>query len=322
MKEKGLFLNKRTLLFVFLTNLTLIVLVNLGISRLSQVKLFLESWLLRRSPSLEELENINTNREVFRFAVMSDSHIGGNEEVVRDQLTPNLVMFEKAVKLAKDRGAEAIFHLGDLTDQGEWEEYRDALRTIQGIKIPFYLIPGDRDFWHGGEKWFRQDFETNSQTHFSFPLVRVEVLEKPLVTDEAEIFLIKNADDNFEKMEIEVLERELFEKPVVENQISLVFLARPFYEMAGADKTKQVVNEWICKKRVAGVFYGDTHSTLLSYSKCDYPWLTQAYWYPYVGSGSTSYSEFEGPGFLMVHVFENKKIEIERIPVGNTHYDF
>jgi len=25
---------------------------------------------------------------------------------------------------------------------------------------------------------------------------------------------------------------------------------------------------------------------------------------------------------LMVHVFENKKIEIERIPVGNTHYDF
>jgi predicted phosphodiesterase len=101
--------------------------------------------------SIEQSESGDViSREVlFKVAIMADSH---------DQNA----LLTQALQQAEGLDAEAVFHLGDLTELGYLDRLRDAKRVLDNSGLTYYVIPGDRDLWWStGPDAFLQVFEKN-----------------------------------------------------------------------------------------------------------------------------------------------------------------
>lgn len=88
----------------------------------------------------------------FRFALVSDTHIG------------NLTAAEDLQRIVNDINAhpelELVIVSGDITEFGSDAELLEARSILQGLKAPWYVIPGNHDTkWsESGNNSFRQIF--------------------------------------------------------------------------------------------------------------------------------------------------------------------
>ncbi|MBY9001271.1 MAG: metallophosphoesterase [Candidatus Heimdallarchaeota archaeon] len=73
-----------------------------------------------------------------RFALISDTHIGGRFDEV---------MFNRGMEIACNINADYLIHLGDLTNDGTLAQYEIAKLYLDKVKFdkPFLLIPGNHD---------------------------------------------------------------------------------------------------------------------------------------------------------------------------------
>ena len=79
---------------------------------------------------------------VFRFGILGDLHIGSERA-------------EAAASAAVDElngsGAELVIQLGDITDQGNREEFDDAARILGKLDMPLVTMLGNHDVFSRGE---------------------------------------------------------------------------------------------------------------------------------------------------------------------------
>jgi len=91
----------------------------------------------------------------FSFAVFGDSQ-GFNEALSAIAEEVNLGRVDFAI------------HLGDLTPDGTWEQYQEALSSLNQFQVPVYLTPGNHDVQGAdGYKIYREVFGSTSYS-FSY----------------------------------------------------------------------------------------------------------------------------------------------------------
>jgi len=76
---------------------------------------------------------------IFSFAVVADSHSDNSN-------------LEKALRLAREKGAKFVIGLGDFSQVGTKEELGDAHRVFSSSGLPFYVTAGDHDLWDARDK--------------------------------------------------------------------------------------------------------------------------------------------------------------------------
>lgn len=80
---------------------------------------------------------LNGSAQTFRFAHITDTHIGGNTAA------------EDLIKTIEDINSlpeiEFVMVTGDLTEFGSGEELREAKSILNRLKVPCFVIPGNHD---------------------------------------------------------------------------------------------------------------------------------------------------------------------------------
>jgi len=77
-----------------------------------------------------------------RVALVSDTHTTRGTNAVQRLHAPRLEQVIQDVNLL---GVDLVLMPGDLTENGEADEYRDFKRQIQGFKAPVWMVPGNHD---------------------------------------------------------------------------------------------------------------------------------------------------------------------------------
>ena len=77
-----------------------------------------------------------------RFAVISDTHIGAGSAASA---------LESVVAAVNSRPAlEFVVVAGDITEKGRLTEFVEAKKILDGLKVPYYAVPGNHDsHWIG-----------------------------------------------------------------------------------------------------------------------------------------------------------------------------
>ncbi len=71
-----------------------------------------------------------------RFAILTDIHIGSRG---RD------VLARQAIADINDSGAEFVVIPGDITEDGEPQQFRDVKDILDELHVPYYVVPGNHD---------------------------------------------------------------------------------------------------------------------------------------------------------------------------------
>lgn len=77
--------------------------------------------------------------EVYKFAVIGDPHIDVNN-------------LKKALAQAKAQNVKFIIGIGDNSDVGTIDQLSNIKEQYDLVGLPYYMLPGDRDFWETREK--------------------------------------------------------------------------------------------------------------------------------------------------------------------------
>lgn len=94
---------------------------------------------------------VNGFSQPFKFAFVSDTHIGastGEEDLKRTVSDINL-----------QSDIDFVILTGDITEMGTDQELAMAKNILSGLKVPFYIIPGNHDTgWSesGGVSFIRE----------------------------------------------------------------------------------------------------------------------------------------------------------------------
>jgi outer membrane protein assembly factor BamB/predicted phosphodiesterase len=83
--------------------------------------------------------SINAQRKSFRFAFISDTHIGSPNGAAEEDLRRTI----RDINSMKDVAFVVI--TGDITELGTDEELQLAKRIFDSLHIPYYIIPGNHD---------------------------------------------------------------------------------------------------------------------------------------------------------------------------------
>ncbi len=103
--------------------------------------------------NLYQIENNCRNKEVIKFAVISDSQGWYNQ-------------LEDCVNDINSRGdIDFVLHLGDLTDYGATHEFAMQCDILQKLKYPYLCVIGNHDCLGNGEYVFKEIF---GDLNFSF----------------------------------------------------------------------------------------------------------------------------------------------------------
>jgi len=78
-----------------------------------------------------------------KFAVITDTHIGSEESASAE--------LEAIVRLINRRqGLAFAVVTGDITEKGRSVEFREAKKILDGLTVPYHVIPGNHDcHWIG-----------------------------------------------------------------------------------------------------------------------------------------------------------------------------
>lgn len=92
------------------------------------------------------LSVIRANGDVYRFALLSDIHIG---DVKANSIGRARSAVTKINQLASNRSInlQAVFITGDLTDSAMPSQYDTVYNILNNLTVPFYPIIGNHDQW-------------------------------------------------------------------------------------------------------------------------------------------------------------------------------
>jgi len=87
----------------------------------------------------------------FSFVVVTDSHVDVREE--REDgywwhkclYTRSAELFEAAVREINVRKPDFVVHCGDLTNMSDEAGFREGVRIMKGLEMPFHFVPGNHD---------------------------------------------------------------------------------------------------------------------------------------------------------------------------------
>lgn len=293
-------------------------LVNRKQQVLTQAAVFLRQLEEKRR---EELKiDYQEVKKILTFAVIGDIHIGAWDKSEE--------YFQQALKRAKDREVEFVVLLGDLTQNGTREEFGSLKKILDSSGLSFYVVPGNHDI---GVEVAKNDL-TNFKEFFgdTFKEVVWNVVDEGRIK-RVRLFLLDTARWRGKEIPILLnseqwlwLKRDLGEKSFDPKELRLVFSQTPFDKLSLTDS--HWIREFVCAGFVDGFFEADLHRTEFFRRDCPLPLHGKemeevSHKFPTfkVGSLFKPYREF--PGFLIVHYFDNRFFEIERIFVGEIDED-
>ncbi len=73
--------------------------------------------------------------KVFRFAFLSDTHIGSPDGKAEEDLRRTVADINQMTDIA------FVVITGDITELGTNEEIKRARQIFDGLKVPYYIIP-------------------------------------------------------------------------------------------------------------------------------------------------------------------------------------
>jgi len=114
-----------------LTLLILITLISFIFAFLAHYLYIKEDYISTDLNSLNALDNVE-KEPIYKIAIFADSHI-------------NYSNLEASISIAKNFSVDAIFHLGDHSNVGSTIELKNTKDILDSSKIPYIVLPGDRD---------------------------------------------------------------------------------------------------------------------------------------------------------------------------------
>src|SRR3954464_12802991 len=75
----------------------------------------------------------------FRFAFLSDTHIGSPDGKAEEDLRRTVADINQMNDIA------FVVITGDITELGTNEEIKRAKQILEGLKVTYYIIPGNHD---------------------------------------------------------------------------------------------------------------------------------------------------------------------------------
>ncbi len=148
--------------------------------------------------NIAAIEKENANKETFRVAFISDTHLWHSDtrdEVANINNQPNI---------------DFVIHLGDLTDTGTTKEFEWSRDILQQLNCPYVALIGNHDFLGTGDQTYNVMY---GQMDFSFIAGRVKFI--CLDTNATEYDYLA-AIPNFDFLEEEMTKNsELFDRTVL-----------------------------------------------------------------------------------------------------------
>src|SRR6476659_6081343 len=82
---------------------------------------------------------VKAQLKAFRFAFLSDTHIGSPDGKAEDDLRRTVADINQMTDIS------FVVITGDITELGTNEEIKRAKQLLDELKIPYYIIPGNHD---------------------------------------------------------------------------------------------------------------------------------------------------------------------------------
>jgi 3',5'-cyclic AMP phosphodiesterase CpdA len=83
--------------------------------------------------------SVNAQWKPFRFAFLSDTHIGSPNGGAEEDLRRTVADINQMTDIA------FVVITGDITELGTDAEIKLAKEILDGLKVPYYIIPGNHD---------------------------------------------------------------------------------------------------------------------------------------------------------------------------------
>lgn len=231
--------------------------------------------------------------ELLTIAFLSDSH---------DNL-PNL---KRALDLAAEKKAEAIFFLGDYTDFGVESSLQKAKEVMDDSGFQYYSLPGDRDLFDSvGPENFYKVFGIPRQTVTINGVVLV-MLDNSANYTVIEEDRLKIFEEDLEEADFVVLSQPLYHP--------LASYVKPVMGLVKGEETKEIkeqAEEILSKIRSSGVkaiIAGDQHS----FSRNLDP-RRDSLEHIVVSPITDEKAEQSKPGFILLNVYESGLYTIQEV---------
>src|ERR671912_635941 len=75
----------------------------------------------------------------FKFAFISDTHIGSPSGLAEEDLKRTVADINTLTDI------DFVIISGDITELGTWAELKAAKQILDGLKVRYYIIPGNHD---------------------------------------------------------------------------------------------------------------------------------------------------------------------------------
>jgi len=248
------------------------------------------------------------------FAAIGEVHIGAfykNEDYLR-----------QALKKAKERKVDFVVVLGDLTQNGSFQEYSILKNILDESGVRYFVVPGNHDIGsESGEEGLRnfRQFFGDTYREVLFPLGAQGKIKR------ARLFLLDTAQwrgngvTTIGSAQWKWLKEKLGNKGFDTSELKLVFSQMPFDRFSLTDV--HYIRQFICESFADGFFEADLHRTERFVRNCPVPLYNEqmenvSFAFPTFKVGALFKPRGEFPGFLVVHYFDNRFFEAERIILG------
>jgi predicted MPP superfamily phosphohydrolase len=254
--------------------------------------------------------------EILRFAVMGDFHIGA--------FYKNEVYLKEALKKAAEREVDFVVILGDLTQNGSFEEYQILKDILESSGIKYFVVPGNHDVGEEAQK----EGLNNYRHFFGNDTYREVVIDKIPGKEikKVSLFFIDTALWREGNKTLLGAEQWLWLKNRMKDVTYDPQALRLFFSHYSFDKLpltdSSYLRQYICESFADGWFEADLHRTERFLRECPVPLHNDqmekvALKFPTFKVGSFFKPDREFPGFLIIHYFDNRFFEMERIIVGS-----
>ena len=104
--------------------------------------------------------SIQAQQKTFRFAFLSDTHIGSPDGKAEEDLRRTVADINQMTDIA------FVVITGDITELGTNEEIKRAKQILDELKVHYYIIPGNHVYRHRHHQPGRYGFHFPGQVSF------------------------------------------------------------------------------------------------------------------------------------------------------------
>jgi len=241
-------------------------------------------------PPLVKIES-SKEEPTYIISLFADSHL-------------DLESLKDGVEISKERGANYLIHLGDMSDFGILSDLEATKKILEKSAIPYYVLPGDRDLYLSGEESVLE--ETEFGKIFGNRLCDSQLLDRLKILCLANSYNYNLLSDdylnNFEK-NLAVAKILVSAQPLY-NPGSNLYMG--FYSK-DVEEQGRVLLEKIRSSSVKVLIAGDTH--FFSFYSDEYDSeLTY-----YTLGALTRERNIQQAGFILLEIYDNGRFDVERI---------